>query len=93
MKQLWQTIQRINFALSLWLDGRLLALFCLKIACPAVAPAVPGGTLTRAAARCSHWLATNNNAPAYSIAERAGVALCPARACGCLCGPFFRAGI
>ena len=57
------------------------------------APAAPGGMPTRTAAPSYLWPGTNDNAPVYSIAERAGVDLCPARASGGFCGPFCGAGI
>ena len=40
--------------------------------------AAPGGTLTRSAARCYPSPGANDNTPAYSMTERAGVDLCHA---------------
>ena len=46
--------------------------YCLKCAC-ASALAAPGGTLTKPAARCYPWPATNNKAPACSWRSGPGV--------------------
>lgn len=53
----------------------------------------PGRTQTRAVALFSPWPATNNNTPACSLMEWAGVALCLVWRCAGRYGPFWRVEI
>ena len=55
--------------------------------------AAPGGTLTRSVALCYPWPGTNDKAPVYSIAERAGVSLCLAGPSAGRCGPCNGVGV